>query len=140
MKPTSFKVYRCLYLASFLQQIFPNIRKIQRYQERVFHQEGGQALEQTSQGSDHNTEPEFKTMLSDTWSDYLFICVFLVCLEWSFGDTGIGINDPCGSLSTQDILRFCDSMVSQKSLQPFYKNKNEILFHKIMKCIFLYKC
>jgi len=60
--------------------------------------EGCQALEQAAQGSGCSTKlPEFQECLDVALRlSLLFGCS---CVE-----LGVGLNDPCGSLPTQDIL------------------------------------
>ena len=47
--------------------------------------------------------PEFKKCL-DTWSEF----IYLFFGGWSFGDPGVGFDDPCGFLPT---WIFYDSMI-----------------------------
>lgn len=38
---------------------------------------------------------------------YMYICAYI----WSCAGSGVGLGDPCEYLSTQLILKFCDSVI-----------------------------
>jgi len=60
--------------------------------------EGGQALEQAAQGSGHSPKlPEFKKHLDSGLK-------YSLNFGWSYVEPGVGLDDPCESLPTWDIL------------------------------------
>ena len=69
------------------------------YQEKILHQEGSWAMEQASQGSGHGTKPAGVQYAVGQHSQ-----THSLFFGWFFEDPGVGLNDPCGSLPTQDVL------------------------------------
>ena len=65
---------------------------------KVLHSEGGQALGQAPQGSGHGTEPD---RAQEAFG--LFSQTYGLISGWSHVEPGVGLDDPCGFLPTQDI-------------------------------------
>ena len=73
------------------------------YQEKVLHQEWGQAVEQPPQGSGNGTELAGVQEVSEQCSQ-----TYNLISGWSCVEPGVGLDDPYGSIPTQDILWFYD--------------------------------
>jgi len=66
---------------------------------KFLHQECGQALKQPPQGNSHGTELAEIQEASGLWAQRYDLTFGLTCVE-----PGVGLDDPYGSLPTQDIL------------------------------------
>lgn len=74
------------------------------YQDEVFHQEGGWALGQATQGSGHGTKRAGVQAVSGQHTQ-----AYGPIFGWWYEKSRPGLDNPSGSLTSQDILRFDDS-------------------------------
>ena len=66
---------------------------------KVLHRDGGWALGQAPQGSGHSSEP---AAVQETFGQCSQTNGLI--FGWSCVEPGVGLSDPCGSFTTQDIL------------------------------------